>query len=83
MKVYVTKYALTVGIIEVESTPNSGLDKDRVLIKLPMHVFPSSYLIGRDCACNIEEAKLLAEKIRVNKIKSLKKQVAKLELLKF
>jgi Golgi nucleoside diphosphatase len=41
------------------------------------------HMLGRDCAATEAEAVVLAEAMRVAKIASLKKQIAKLEKLRF
>jgi hypothetical protein len=75
MKVYITKLALTKGIIEIDDPE-----------------FYSNYVVIDDLQPMINQVDWFynkpaaikrAEEMRVNKIASLKKQLAKLESLKF
>ena len=77
MKVYITKYALTSGIeeIEVELCSDS-------MVRDMAH---SRYFHGdgKDWHRSLESAKTKAEEMRNKKIASLKKQIDKLERLEF
>lgn len=80
MKVWITKYALTKGIIESEAKLTS---KDSVSVmefdpNLPMHWFYKG-----DWHRTKEEAVKRAEEMRKKKIESLKKQIKKLEEMRF
>lgn len=78
MKAWITKYALTSGIIEVNDAEESG---DMICYK---HGSPYvQYAHGEDWWTNFEVAKNRAEQMRQAKIASLKKQIAKLEKLEF
>lgn len=81
MKVYITKYALTEGIIEAEGEPY-GLELEWV---------SASWDDGYKCGDfeqgewydTKERAIQKAEEMRQNKIASLKKQIEKLERMRF
>jgi hypothetical protein len=77
MKVYVTKYALTKGIIvkEVEKTAFN----DTVVTKGPNF----QHFYNNDWFENRKDAVKEAEKMRLKKIASLEKQIDKLHNLKF
>lgn len=79
MKAWITKYALTSGIIEMEGEiTNSGSLYD-------MNAgFPTYYHgEGREWHRTKESAIAKAEEMRQKKIASLKKQIEKLEKMKF
>lgn len=80
MKVWITKYALTKGIIETEAKLTS---KDSVSVtefdpRLEMHWFYKG-----DWHKDKESAIKRAEEMRKKKIESLKKQIKKLEKMRF
>ena len=75
MKVYITKWALTEGVMEREGI----IDGKRVYVEGLLIRFS----IGDDLFLTPEEAKQKAEEMRVKKIESLKKKIVKLEKLKF
>lgn len=75
---YLSKYALSDGIKAVESD-DTGSD----YIRPHGYVSFYSYKLGRDIHETEAAAKAEAEKMRVKKIASLKKQIAKLEQMKF
>ena len=79
MKVWVTKYALSKGITEYECRPKST-DSTRVY---PVEFSWTGFTIGRDAHTTKKEALQEAEKMRVKKILSLRRQIEKLEKLKF
>lgn len=75
--VYVSKYALSRGIIEVTGSVSGGYlysDEEGIWV---------NFKIGRDAYETEVEAKAAAEEMRLKKIKSLRKQVATLEKLQF
>lgn len=74
---FVTKYALTRGIVEISSRLRVGSDLITTNEKYPQ------YLHKGDWFSTEEEAKVDAENRRKKKIASLKKQIEKLEKLKF
>lgn len=80
-KVFITKYALTSGIKEVETEIHKSTFKD-----YPNYIRDSAYLfhyIGKDAFLNKSEALQKAENMRKKKIASLRKQIEKLEKLSF
>lgn len=81
MKVYITKYALTSGIDEVECS-QFNMNSGTIHYKLPGSHF-TQYAHGKDWRGTMAEAEIRAEEMRVKKIASLKKSIAKLEKLNF
>lgn len=78
---YVTKYALTKGILKVEA--RKALVSEEVYgARLTENHLESLYRIGEEIFLDLEEAKKNAEERRIKKIKSLKKQIKKMENLK-
>lgn len=75
MKAYVTKWALTKGIIEVD---NPEFYENYLVIS---HIEPLINPV--DWFRTKQEAIHRSEEMRVNKIASLRKQIAKLEIMKF
>lgn len=79
MRAYITKYALTQGILEKEGEVSENM----------LQVPPSSakhfsqYFHGKDWHKTIEEAKARAEEMRLKKIESLKKKLQALEDMSF
>lgn len=76
-KCYSTKYALTIGVIEI--TTDEDLKFGEV-IKDSEHIY---YTVGANVFEKKEDAYRKAELMRVKKIKSLKKQLTKLESMSF
>ena len=75
MKVYITKYALTRGILEADAELNP---------RFPTMVSTNlGHFHGKDWHETKEAAIYRAEEMRTKKIASLKKQIEKLEALKF
>lgn len=80
-KVFITKYALTSGIKEVETKIHKSTFKD-----YSYYVRDSAYsfhYIGKDAFLDKSEALNKAEDMRKKKIASLRKQIEKLEKLSF
>lgn len=80
-KVFITRYALTSGIKEVETEIHKSNFKDS-----PNYVRDSAYsfyYIGKDAFLDKSEALNKAEGMRKKKIASLRKQIEKLEKLSF
>ena len=80
-KVFITRYALTSGIKEVETEIHKSTFKD-----YPNCVRDSTfsfYYIGKDAFLDKSEALNKAEDMRKKKIASLRKQIEKLEKLSF
>jgi protein subunit release factor A len=80
MKVYITKYALTSGILEIEA--RNGTAENMVCYRSKGASY-DQYAHGNDWHVDIDSAKAKAEQMRQAKIASLKKQIAKLEKLEF
>ena len=79
--IYVTKYALTKGILKIEAE-YSGISE------MMCDIFSGFYRctyhgVNRDYTFTLEEAKKIAEKMKNKKISSLKKQIKKLEEMIF
>ena len=80
MKVWITKYALTKGVIETDGELTSS-DSVSVLnrdLSLPTHWFYKG-----DWHSDEQSAIKKAEEMRQKKIESLKKQIKKLEEMRF
>lgn len=75
MKAYVTKWALTKGIIEVENP--EFYENYIVISNIDPLINPVDWFRTKQEAIN------RAEEMRVNKIASLMKQIANLESMKF
>ena len=81
MNGFVTKYALTKGIVETEldiSLQFPGLASARA-----MGIFAVFHGKGKDWHLDRESAVARAEQMRLNKIVGLRKQIKKLEALSF
>lgn len=78
MRVFITKYALTQGVFEVEGE----LDRDgEYLIWKNSGSWIKQYTHKRDFSLSLQDALTIAEQARVKKLASLKKQLSKLEAL--
>lgn len=81
MKVYITKYALSEGIT-IRETRESSFPVDGVFVRAAGQA--SDNYIGRnDWFPDYQSALARAEKLRADKIASLKKQLEKLEKMTF
>lgn len=76
--VYITKYALTKGIIK--TIPRTASTDGYIYVRHPGAPFDQLYREA-DYALNESEAQVWGEDIRIRRIASLKKQIAKLEKL--
>jgi len=76
MKIYITKYALTIGILEFEGKITSTSDDMVQVNKYEYYHKPFWYLTKEDA---VEHA----NKLKANKIIALKKQISKLEKITF
>ncbi len=79
MKVWITKYALTKGLYEEEiEPPRAG--SDYVYTKGPYRV---QFRLGKDAFVDRKQAVKEADRLRRNKINSLKRQVQSLTEMTF
>lgn len=78
MKIYLSKYALTKGITELDAV----IKGDSAYPGRPFMSFVS-FALGKDAHHTREEAVAAAENMRKQKISALKKQIAKLEKMSF
>lgn len=79
-KIFITKYALTKGILEKEvEIRDYGYGYEIAYAKGEF----SSYSLGKEAFRTREQAMERAEKMRLKKIASLKKQIEALEKMKF
>lgn len=76
MTVYITKYALTLGILMKDAKPCGTAD----MIQVGTTYFHRE---GRDWHLTLEGAQRRAEAMRVKKILSLEKSITKLRAMKF
>lgn len=75
MRAFITKYALTQGILEVEGE----LDQDSEYLSWKTEgSWLRQYTARRDFCATLPGALAVAEQMRIRKIASLEKQVAKL-----
>lgn len=79
MKVWISKYALTTGLFEME-VHHMSEDGDSVYGNDMLQAFHKE---GKDWHKTKEEAILRAEELRKKKIESLQKQLKKLEKMTF
>lgn len=79
-KVFITKYALTEGIKEVETDVRKNEVGNYEYVLYGNYSF---FRIGSDAFTDKSEALKKAEEMRQNKIASLRKQIEKLEKLSF
>lgn len=80
MKVWITKYALTEGLIEAEVITSGA---DCVTVKWENGLNGVNYFHGNDWWGDERRAKLHALQMRDAKIISLRKQISKLETMEF
>lgn len=79
IKVWITKYALTIGIEVFDGVVHENED----MVAYGNVGYGDQYAHGKDWHRSYEEAVERAEEMRVQKIKSLRKSIAKLEKLSF
>ncbi len=86
MKVYITKYALTKGILEAEKVELYPWSRhvEGIFVK-PDDWKPDTciWVCDSEYATTLERAKFMADEMRQRKIMVLKKQIAKLEEMEF
>ena len=78
-KVFITKYALTEGIKEIEADIIRSRFEDREYVRDGL----CSYFLGKNAFTDKSEALKKAEEMKIRKIASLRKQIEKLEKLSF
>ena len=82
IKVWISKYALTQGIFEIEAEICEG-SMTGMVADINNRTFGLYHGEGREWHKTKEEASKRAEKMRLKKIASLKKQIEKLEKMDF
>jgi hypothetical protein len=80
MKVWITKYALTAGIIETGTAEKKSLLPGTITANIGM---PSNYFHRTEWQSTRELAVARANIMRDHRIQALKKQIAKLEAMEF
>lgn len=83
IKVWITKYALTQDIFEKEVEICLNSDPTGNMVKANDNFSEYYHGEGKEWHRDYESAKEKAEQMRLDKIKSLKKQIEKLEKLQF
>ena len=81
-KVFITKYALTKGILCVECEIKT-LSSGEVYAVVAPNGLSCYYRSGRDFSYTLADAKMKAEQMRDAKIKALHKQIEKLSKMDF
>jgi hypothetical protein len=79
-KVFITKYALTTGVKEIEADIIRSRFEDREYV---IDGLCSYFRIGENAFTDKSEALKKAEEMKIRKIASLRKQIEKLEKLSF
>jgi hypothetical protein len=79
MKVWITKYALTSGIFEVDA--ETCTSPSLIAVRKPGEL--TAYFHNNDWHKSKEDAIARAEEMRAKKIASLRKSIAKLEAMSF
>lgn len=82
-KVFITRYALTRGIIEKETEITVYKSPIEEPIECACVEEWPGYTIGKEAFYTLEEAVKKAEEMRNKKIASLRKQIEKLEKMEF
>jgi hypothetical protein len=83
IKVWIIKYALTQGIFERSAEICFYGDSSGNMVVVPGRFDQYYHGKGKEWCEDYESAKQRAEQMKINKIKNLKKQIEKLEKLKF
>ena len=81
MKAYIVKYALSRGIIEAEGKANFIGDGDYLQVQKNDHELHHYH--GKEWAETKQIAIALAEEMRLKRIASLERQIAKLRAMEF
>lgn len=76
--IYITKWALTKGIKEAEARIEKFENDEDIEIAWVKGVM-SCLIMGKDAFLNRDDAVKMANTMRLNKIKNLKRQIVKLE----
>jgi hypothetical protein len=79
MKVWITKYALTKGILEKDAD-SSSVSKEMIKVRDDKY---TEYYHGQDWHLNKENAIIRAEKMRKGKLDSLKREIERIQNVKF
>lgn len=80
--IYVTKYALTRGILVYESSIEDLVDRDgSVIVRDPDGINKRAYYRGNDWHISPDAAMARAEEMRTAKIDSLRKQLSRMQAL--
>lgn len=80
MKVFITKYALTEGILELE--PKEPPTDDKVLVRLPGSSYDSSFY-GKDWHSTFEDAEKRANAMLAAEIVRIEKKLVHLRRMTF
>lgn len=80
MKIFISKYALSRGVFEVEADVDGN---GFAVVRKPGSFSEYYHGEGRDWCRTREQAFQVAEAMRVKKIASLKQQISKLKMLTF
>lgn len=83
MKLYITKWALTAGIKEREGVPLDGSKTRMAEVFKTDGEFTAWFVLKPDWHLTRQEAVKQAEAMRQKKLASLRKQLAKLEKMRF
>lgn len=82
-KVFITKYALTKGIQEAKANIIESCNDKNIKYSYVKFFYVTNLVLDKDAFIDKSEAIKKAEEMRLKKIESLKKQIKKLEDLKF
>lgn len=89
MKLYITKWVLTSGIIEVDTEMENiteNINQDGIIFYYGRYcksAIPSIFYPQKDIHTTYEDARIVANITKLKKILSLQKQIKKLELKTF
>ena len=83
MKAYVSKYALTGGVSEVEGAIVTGTSGTKYFKPVGQRYTHPLLTVGKDVHETREAAVEAAEFLRARKLASLRKQIAKIESISF
>lgn len=84
LTVYVTKYALTTGILEVVCERTHGATHNFLMPIEGQHIGRhASIILWKECFLTLEEALAVAEEMRIAKIQKLDKEMKKVSKIDF